>query len=427
MSSTAAVPTQPEERLASLDVLRALALLGILVVNMFDFAYTNSLVMPHERWPAWWDQVAVGIMGIFFAGKFNSLFSFLFGIGFYLQLQRLAARGSSGTWIYVRRLIVLFVLGILHAVFLWWGDVLHIYAVLGLVLLLMRRASNWVLWVVMVLSLVAPTAWATYEFATMTPEKMEQRKAENEVRRIANNRALTEGSFWDATRERLKSLMHTYTSPRRALPFYSIMLTTVLLGFWVARVGYLQGTAQRRPFLIKALIGCLVFGLGCGVAMMIAIRYVVPYQISPIGVVMGVLYSLGRPPLMLAYAIAIVLALDAGWLPRFFHWLTFVGRMPLTNYLMQSVICTTLFYGYGFGLIDKVNPAAVLLLSFAIWGLQIPISVWWFRHFRFGPLEWMWRTVTYGGSPFAPKQHVTAPAELSQPAAVLSAEERVDR
>src|SRR5262245_44180718 len=143
MSATATLPTQPEERLASLDVLRAFALLGILVVNMFDFAYTRSIVLPPQRWPAWWDQAAFSIVSIFFTGKFNSLFSFLFGIGFYLQLQRLSARGSSGAAIYVRRLVVLFVLGILHAVFLWWGDVLHIYAVLGLVLLLMRKASNW--------------------------------------------------------------------------------------------------------------------------------------------------------------------------------------------------------------------------------------------------------------------------------------------
>ena len=156
MATTAVLPTQPEERLANLDVLRAFALLGILVVNMFDFAYTSSLVMPQDRWPAWWDQAAVGIMGIFFAGKFNSLFSFLFGIGFYLQLQRFSAAGSSGVAIYVRRLIVLFVLGLAHAIFLWWGDVLHIYAVLGFALLPMRKASNWVICTVMLLCLVAP-------------------------------------------------------------------------------------------------------------------------------------------------------------------------------------------------------------------------------------------------------------------------------
>ena len=246
------------------------------------------------------------------------------------------------------------------------------------------------------------------EFATITPEKMEQRKAEDEVRRVSNNRALTEGGYWDATRRRLDDLWHTYTSPRRALPFYAVLMTTVLLGFWVARAGYLHGSAQRRPFLIKVLIGCLVFGLACGVAMIIAVRYVVPYQISPLGLIIGVLYSLGRPPLMLAYAIAIVLMIDAGFLPRFFHWLTFVGRMPLTNYLMQSLICTTLFYGYGFGLIDKINPAAALLLSFAIWGLQIPLSVWWFRYFRFGPLEWLWCTLSYGHSPVARKPVVPA-------------------
>src|SRR5262249_12166959 len=179
--------------------------------------------------------------------------------------------------------------------------------------------------------------------------------------------------------------------------------------------------------LIEGVSGWWGLGVGWGVGVMIAIRYVVPYQISPIGVVMGVLYSLGRPALMLAYAIAIVLLLDAGFLPRFFHWLTFVGRMPLTNYLMQSLICTTLFYGYGFGLIDKLGPAAVLVLGFVVWGLQIPLSVLWFRRFRFGPLEWLWRTVTYGSSPVAGKQLVAVADATESREAVLSVEEPIDR
>jgi uncharacterized protein len=410
MSTTAVLPTQPEERLATLDVLRAFALLGILVVNMWDFAYTASFRPSHERWPAWWDQAADWIVMALFAGKFNSLFSFLFGVGFFLQLQRLSAAGSSGIVVYLRRLAVLFVLGVLHAVFIWWGDVLHIYAVLGVVLLVMRNWSNKAVWAVLLLSLLLPTAVSTYRYATVTPEEMARLRTEAGTRIEQNNHSIIHGTYWDATRERVEMQQFIYGEPRTVLTAYATFLTTVLLGFWTARAGYVRRAAERKAFLKKAMFWCLVIGLGCGAAMAVGFRYVVPFQISPLGMFLTTMYSFGRPTLMLAYAIALVLLIDAGWWPRFFHWLTFVGRMPLTNYLMQSVICTLLFYGYGFGAIDTLKPAAVFALSFAIWGLQIPLSVFWFRHFRFGPMEWLWRTATYGAVRAARPQPIAASA-----------------
>jgi uncharacterized membrane protein YeiB len=135
-----------------------------------------------------------------------------------------------------------------------------------------------------------------------------------------------------------------YREVQSFLTGYSIFFTTVLLGFWAARSGYVHRIAERKPFL------------------------------------------------------------------RFFHWLTFVGRMPLTNCLTQSLICTLLFYGYGFGAVDSLTPAAAFALSFAIWGFQIPLSVLWFRHFRFGPMEWLWRAATYGAVRTPRPQAVVAPA-----------------
>lgn len=410
MATAVVLPTQPDERIASLDVLRAFALLGILVVNMMDFAYTASFQPAHQRWPAWWDQAAEWVVNALFAGKFNSLFSFLFGVGFYLQLQRLATGASSVATVYLRRLAVLLVLGVAHAMFIWWGDVLHIYAVLGAVLLFMRTASNKVVWAVLLICLLLPTAISTYRYATVTPEEMARRRTEAVTRVEQSNRALTRGSYWEATRARVEMQRFIYSEPRQVIPAYATFLTTVLLGFWVARAGYLGRTVERRAFLKRAMFWCLAIGLACGAAMAVGFRYVVPFQISPLGMFLTTMYSLGRPTLMLAYAIALVLVIDAGWAPRFFHWLTFVGRMPLTNYLLQSVVCTLLFYGYGFGAIDTIGPAAAFALSVAIWGLQIPLSVLWFRSFQFGPMEWLWRTATYGAVGARRPQAVAAPA-----------------
>ena len=408
---TAAIrPTQPQEWIASLDVLRAFALLGILVVNMMDFAYTGSLEAPAQRWPAWWDQAAVGIVFPLFAGKFNSLFSFLFGIGFFIQLDRLRVRGTAGNVIYLRRLGVLFLLGALHALFVWWGDVLHMYAILGVFLLLMRRVSNKTVWVVMILCLLYPAVLSVYQFYKSTPDDMARLQSQFVLMSATNNEVLTQGSYWEATLARVEMQRFLYSDLSYSFVGYPLFFTTILLGFWVARAGYVRDTAARRAFLKKVLIWCFAIGLACGITIAVAIRFVVPFQLSPLSVLLVSMYSFGRPPLMLSYAVILVLLFDAGRLRRFFSWLTYVGRMPLTNYLMQSVVCTLLFYGYGLGLIDQVNPAAALLLSLAIWGLQIPVSVLWLRRFRFGPMEWLWRAATYGTTTVAEKQPLAAGA-----------------
>lgn len=165
------VPTQPEERLLSLDVLRAFALLGILVVNMgaFNMPWWDT-VMPETHWPVWWDRAALWIVDALFSGKFNSLFAFLFGIGFAIQIQRLS-RGGHSTLIYLRRLGVLFLLGMAHALLIWDGDVLHMYAILGVFLLLLRRVPDkWVLGLI-VAGLLMPTAVSAYYLFYYTPAR----------------------------------------------------------------------------------------------------------------------------------------------------------------------------------------------------------------------------------------------------------------
>jgi len=124
-----------------------------------------------------------------------------------------------------------------------------------------------------------------------------------------------------------------------------------------------------------------------------------PFKPSPLGVLVSTAYGYQRPALMLFYACAIVLlSLHERW-GRILAPLRFTGRMPLTNYLMQSVICTLIFYGYGLGFYERVGPTLCLVLAFVIFPVQVLTSIWWFRHFRFGPAEWLWRMLTYGAAP----------------------------
>src|SRR4030095_2611505 len=165
------VPTQPQERLLSLDVLRAFALLGILVVNMgaFNMPWWDPC-MPETHWPEWWDRAALWIVDALFSGKFNSLFAFLFGVGFAIQIQRLS-RGGHSALVYLRRLGVLFLFGVAHALLIWDGDVLHMYAILGVFLLLLRKVPDkWVL-VLIIAGLLMPTAVSTYYLFYYTPSR----------------------------------------------------------------------------------------------------------------------------------------------------------------------------------------------------------------------------------------------------------------
>ena len=158
-STNTLTPVQPEERIVVLDVLRGFALLGILTVNLpgaasSGYAWAAGL----DPFPAWWDKAAEWIVNTFFSGKFNSIFSFLFGLGFTIQLTRASESGANLRLVYLRRIGILFAIGMAHALLVWNGDVLHMYALLGLVLLAIRRVSDRTVFALVLAALLLPGA-----------------------------------------------------------------------------------------------------------------------------------------------------------------------------------------------------------------------------------------------------------------------------
>ena len=392
------VPTQPQERLLSLDVLRAFALLGILVVNMgaFNMPWWDT-VMPETHWPAWWDRAALWIVDALFSGKFNSLFAFLFGVGFAIQIQRLS-RGGHSALVYLRRLGVLFLFGVAHALLIWDGDVLHMYAILGVFLLLLRRVPDkWVLGLI-IAGLLMPTAVSTYYLFYYTPARADTDRGAMTTMREESIRAYAHGSYWDATIMRAKEMKFIYSDPRGYF-FYPQLFLTVLLGFYVGRRNYIQEADQRPEFVRKVQWWSLAVGSVCALTFVIGLKFVVPFQPRPVNVLISTAYGYARPALMLFYASTLIRLLQSERMRPWVAPLAFTGRMPLTNYLVQSVFCTLIFYGYGLGFYSKCGPALGLALSFAIFSLQIPWSRWWLRHYQFGPAEWLWRALTYGKAP----------------------------
>jgi uncharacterized protein len=398
-------PLPAGERILTLDIVRGFALLGILIMNMPGFA--NSFFIEADGshlWTGAIDRTAEAARDMLFSGKFNSMFSLLFGIGFTIQLGRLFRREPDrAVGIYVRRLLALFAFGLVHALFFWGGDVLHVYAVLGFGLLLLRNASDRTIAVLIALTLLYPVASGVLRLWLVTPEMVQQYVAESGVWEASNNLAYGRGSFVDAAREHVREFVFFYTSAMAQwsnVGFFMQMATTMLIGFLVGRRGWVLRIAELMP-AIKRLQGWFLgIGLACALLMGIIFELNRAPGPSPIKILGSVAYVLSRLGLMLFYVMTVVrLAQLPSWQKRFAP-MAAAGRMPLTNYLMQTAIATAIFYGWGLGIWGQVGPALGLLLAFAIFFvIQVPLSVWWLRRFQFGPMEWLWRTLTYGHRP----------------------------
>src|ERR1044071_9895002 len=266
--ATAAAPVSSEERVFALDVIRGVALLGIFIMNMPGFvaSFYSGMVGFHE-WPNWWDQWTELLRNVLLGGKFNSMFSFLFGVGFTMQLVRLLERDESrGPLIYLRRLVALLAFGVLHACLLWTGDVLHIYALLGFALLLLRNASDRTILVLIVLCVIGPPLLSMARLALGIPEAYLS-PAVFESWQQSNNAAYGQGSFMAAAREHTREMLFLYSdrgSFGYVVAFYLQMSTTMLIGVLAGRHRWIQKAAQYRSHLIGWQWSTLCIGLLTG-------------------------------------------------------------------------------------------------------------------------------------------------------------------
>ena len=403
-STVGSIPVS--ERIATLDILRGFALLGILIMNMPGFGQSFFAEADGSHlWPGAIDQWAEDVRDMLFSGKFNSMFSLLFGIGFTIQYGRMLERDPArATELYLRRLAVLAVLGLVHATVFWTGDVLHIYAILGLMLVFpLRNASPRVIIALIVACLLYPVISGALRLVIITPDVTAMLVAKSKALEASNNLAYGQGTFVQAAREHRHEFAYFYNngwSLWGTLGFWVQMALTMLLGLLAGRLRWVQRISELMPQVRRLTWLALAIGLACGAAFMLIFHYNRVPGPSLIKYVGSLCYWTSRPATMIFYVLAIVqLAQIPAWQRRLSP-LAAAGRMPLTNYLMQTAICTTLFYGWGFGLWGKVGPAAELALAFVIFfAVQVPWSVWWLSRHDRGPLEVLWARLTYGFGP----------------------------
>lgn len=395
-------PISSAERVFELDLVRGMALLGILVMNMPGFAASfYSGMAGFEIWTSWWDEWTALLRNVLFSGKFNSMFSLLFGIGFALQLQRLIERrGSQGIRIYVRRLAGLFLFGAIHMLVFWTGDVLHMYALLGVLLLLLRNCSDRTIITLIVLSLLFPVVNGFFKMVAFDADHIEHLSRAFNAWLASNDAAYGHGSFVEAMREHSREAWFLYTDPASieyTASFYVQLMTTMLLGFLIGRHRFVERIGALMPRILQIQYASLVIGVATALLLAYGEKTVSPFEPPPGSILVSLCYGVCRLALMIFYVTTLVrLARSDVWRARFAP-LASVGRLPLSNYLLQTAIATTIFYGWGLGFWNRGGPLSWLLLALAIYfAVQVPLSRWWLARFQYGPMEFLWRWMTYG-------------------------------
>jgi len=393
-------PVSIKERYIILDSLRGLALLGICLANFPEFSlYTFLENQIQQAMPtANIDTVVRYLHYIFIDGKFYTLFSLLFGIGFSIILSNAEKNGRNGISIFYRRMSILFFIGLFHLLFLWAGDILILYAFMGFFLPLFRKVSDKKLLIYAILLLLLPIAIdagvEAFDCNLSAP-------AIAATQYFHAKAGITEQNFpvWlvesqsyiDVLKFNLAGSfirMQEFIEGNRAFK----VLGLFLLGLYIGRKGIYADLSGKKPVLKKALKYGFIIGFPTSILYAWSAMNSHPFGLAG----HSAIYAVSVVPFSFAYISAVCLFYIKREDGSIFKIFAAPGRMALTNYLMQSVFGIIIFYGIGFELGAKTGLIYVELIAAAVFGMQIVYSYVWLHYNRFGPLEWGWRMLTYG-------------------------------
>lgn len=401
-------PVSTTERIEELDLIRGIALLGILVANMPMFAYPSLYVSMIDAgwWQNVWDQGALWGIYLFVEQKFFTIFSFLFGLGFMIFLQRASHKTDRPVRLYVRRLIFLLILGLIHTYLIWSGDILLPYAMIGFLLIFFyhKSAKATLAWAVGLL--VASALFMSIQTFLLNNFMAAWAPSISTIESLIQDsvHAYSQGTYMEMFIQRLIDSdigmgYHIFMMP--------MILAMFLFGAYAGKKELFRNLNQHRTGIKKVWQWSFIIGVAF-LIVQVVLRTQVDAENSGYNMahVIGVLIS--GPALCFFYITSLLLLLQRDIWQRMLSPFKAVGRMALTNYLMQSVVCTLIFYNYGFGLYGELGPALGVVLAIIIFSMQIIASNLWLNYFPYGPLEWIWRSFTYKGifiqTPKTPKK-----------------------
>lgn len=425
-TSTSADQVKSSTRISELDTLRGLAVLGILLLNIVSFglprAYADPTIFGGSEG---WNLFAYGINNLFFEGSMRGLFSLMFGASVLLLTQSVNAKKSDigVADIYYRRMLWLFVFGVVHGWgLLWFGDVLYWYALAGMFLFPLRNLSpKWLIIIgVILLSTAVPRslikvvetvdAQATSQVAEQLIKQGEQLDPEHHAamdlwqsiqgwrkpgaEELERQIDALRGDYWSVLSELTPTIM-SYQSTILYQGGFFDAIGFMLIGMALVKLGVLTGRRSKRFYFNLTCIG---FALGVTINAF-ELKALIANNFDIVSTLkwgfLGVLYDAARLPVTLGHLGLVMLICKMGWFSRATGLLAAVGKMALTNYVMHSLLCAIIFYGFGFALYGQLERYELYFVVFAIWAFQLVGSAIWLRYFRLGPLEWVWRSLTY--------------------------------
>lgn len=384
------VPLQENKRIVSIDVLRGLAILGIFLVNMPSFHSPLLYIDGEERWSGGWDRILYRFSDIVAQASFYPLFAFLFGFGAIILAVRTEEKGISFPLLYMKRLSFLLILGCIHAFFIWHGDILINYAVFGFAFLFFYKMKGRNLILLGSVCYVLPFAILGSLFLILGIFDREGMAITTDSAMMKQSLEVYQsGTFTDIMSQRALD-WYMVNNPYNAIILFLSIFPFFLIGAGVAKQGILQNPTQYKRQLKMISIVSLLLGMSIKI-----LPYVTVYHFGTI----FVQDYLGGPLLTIFYITGIALLAEQAGAFRLLHPLSYIGRMSMSNYLFQSMVSTAIFYSYGLGLYGSVSYTTGFVFLIALFCLQILLSLMWMGLFKYGPVEYIWRLVTYGKKP----------------------------
>jgi len=388
-----------KQRYIILDFLRGIALFGICLANFTEFSLYSfqSAEVVESMSTAGIDKIVQYFLYFFIDGKFYTLFSLLFGIGFSIIISSYSQKTGTGLSLFYRRMIVLVCIGLFHLYFLWAGDILILYAIIGLFLPLFRNISDKKLLIlsgtmllipILIVTCIVLFGWnlsAPVIQATGYFHGIVGINEDNFPIWLANAQ-----SYMDILKFNLGGSfirMQEFIDGNRVFKVFGLFL----LGLYIGRNKLYAGLEEQMPLLKKVCFYCSLIGIPTSI--LYAWNAVNSHPLGMIG--SAIVYAISVVPMSLAYITAICLWYLRNKERKVVRIIAAPGKMALTNYLMQSVFGIILFYGIGFGLGAKVGLVYVELIAIAVFLIQVIYSNIWLNHLQFGPMEWGWRMLTY--------------------------------
>ena len=402
---TTLAPVAAAERLELMDVLRGVALFGVFLMNLTVFGSLNIMATEQQLLSlptAAADLALFDVLRWLLQDKANSIFAFLFGLGFFLQMQRLQARGADFEALYRRRLWVLLGIGVVHMFFFWVWEILHLYALAGFALLALRRLDNRDLLAVGIICAIGGrmSAKSLAEFTGLASwTEPGVRFEEMEV--LARQQLSEQGDYFGLVRTFFDLTFFDYIANGFLVGWFFYALGRFLIGAWVGRHGWIARAPAFLPQWRRLMAWALPLGLLLeGFATMLAESPWLPdFRHREFSA--SVLHLVSAPVLAAGYVAGLVVLYHGRVGARLLSPFAWVGRMALTNYLTQSLVLGFVLFGVGPGLAlaGRIGTCALLGIVVVAFAAQMIFSRWWLGRFAYGPAEWVWRALTYGNRP----------------------------